>query len=150
MTNAEFTRFSAHSFDSYASTVQRRTHRELEAVRAELGGPATSRSERDLWYVIASEQVDIGYLWVQLSRNGESAFLFDIQLVREKRGHGLGQAAMTRCIQGLRAAGIKSLRLSVFDDNLAARSLYASMGFRIERIQPERASRALALAIDSV
>jgi len=147
MTDSEFSRYAALSFDNHTRRLQQHTPRRLPPIRDQMGGPTTTRSGRDLWSVITSNGDDVGYLWMQISRDGEYAFLFDIHLGEQARGNGLGRAAMRCCLDTLRSHGVRTLRVSVFEDNLPARSLCASLGFQTEHVDTQPAARWLRLAI---
>jgi ribosomal protein S18 acetylase RimI-like enzyme len=61
------------------------------------------------------------------SRRG---FLYHMAVVPSHRGRGLGRALAERCLDALRAAGIRKVHLFVFSDNDPARSFWAHLGFR--------------------
>jgi N-acetylglutamate synthase len=61
------------------------------------------------------------------SRRG---FLYHMAVVPSQRGQGLGRALAERCLEALRAAGIRKVHLFVFSDNETARSFWAHLGFR--------------------
>jgi len=52
------------------------------------------------------------------------------------RGQGMGAGLLHRLIELARQAGIRSLILAVLADNVAARRLYESCGFRLYGVEP--------------
>ena len=73
------------------------------------------------------------------------------------RGQGVGRALLVALIAGARARGYQTLRLGTLDDMLAARQLYASVGFiPIERYRHDELidtrfhELALTSAVDKV
>lgn len=65
-------------------------------------------------------------LW---SRANE-AYLAELYVRPEHRGHGLGRALLTAAIELARARGADYFDLSTSEDDVAARKLYESCGFR--------------------
>ena len=61
-------------------------------------------------------------------RQGE-AWLYDIVVDEERRGRGLGRAAMLALEEEIRSLGFPSVGLNVWGGNEVARSLYRSLGY---------------------
>jgi ribosomal protein S18 acetylase RimI-like enzyme len=61
-------------------------------------------------------------------RQGE-AWLYDIVVDEQKRGRGLGRAAMLALEDEIRSLGFPSVGLNVWGGNEIARSLYRSLGY---------------------
>jgi ribosomal protein S18 acetylase RimI-like enzyme len=73
----------------------------------------------------------VGHLWLRvrtLSTEVE-AFVFDVEVVEEARGRGLGRATMLAAEQAARELDATVVRLNVFGHNTVARRLYASLGY---------------------
>jgi len=56
-------------------------------------------------------------------------YLYEVDVVEEERGHGIGRAALEEVISELDPATVDRLGLNVFDSNTAAVALYESLGF---------------------
>ncbi|MBH0023024.1 N-acetyltransferase [Salinibacterium sp. SWN248] len=59
------------------------------------------------------------------------AYLFDIQVVEERRGSGLGRALLAAVEAAVLDAGVPALELNVFGHNTPAVSLYGSSGYTV-------------------
>ncbi len=57
------------------------------------------------------------------------AYLAELYVTPERRGHGLGRALMESAIELARAHGADYMDLGTGDDDTAARALYESLGF---------------------
>lgn len=78
--------------------------------------------------VIVGAEGELGTLWYSLSDDG--AFLDDLSVNPEHRGHGIGDAALAKVEDEVRACGRPHLDLHVYADNHAAIALYQRRGFR--------------------
>ena len=56
-------------------------------------------------------------------------YLAELYVVPQSRGHGLGRALMQGAIEVARARGADHMDLGTSEDDVAARSLYESLGF---------------------
>ena len=56
-------------------------------------------------------------------------YLAELYVVPERRGEGLGRVLLTAAIEVARDAGSGVIDLSTSEDDIAARGLYAAMGF---------------------
>ena len=56
-------------------------------------------------------------------------YLAELYVIPERRGEGLGRALLAAAIEVARAAGSAVIDLSTSEDDVAARGLYAAMGF---------------------
>jgi ribosomal protein S18 acetylase RimI-like enzyme len=61
-----------------------------------------------------------------------------IDLLPEARGHGEGRALMTSFLQGLHAAGVERVHLSMAPSNTGARAFYDRLGFTEIPMPPDR------------
>jgi ribosomal protein S18 acetylase RimI-like enzyme len=66
-------------------------------------------------------------------REHEYAYVSDLVVLSEHRGHGTGKALLQRAEDYARLEGVKILRINVLAKNKVARALYLSLGFE-ERI----------------
>jgi ribosomal protein S18 acetylase RimI-like enzyme len=81
----------------------------------------------------------VGWLWVKLGPPGPwstSAFLCQMTVARPFRHHGYGRAMLAALEALLAREGIADLRLNVCESNLAAKSLYAAVGYRLAEQYP--------------
>jgi ribosomal protein S18 acetylase RimI-like enzyme len=62
------------------------------------------------------------------------AFLYSVSIDEERRGQGLGRAAMQLFEQEARERGFARVSLNVFGGNERARSLYRSLGYREDSV----------------
>jgi ribosomal protein S18 acetylase RimI-like enzyme len=68
-----------------------------------------------------------------LSRRGARGWVSSVGVVPAWRRQGLARAMMVRLIAAATHLGLEQLTLEVIDRNVAARALYASLGFHVER-----------------
>ena len=82
--------------------------------------------------VIADEAI-VGTLWMgrPFSKDGDTWFIFDIEISKDARGRGYGRAAMEAAEQWTREHGGTRVALNVFGPTLTARSLYDSLGYEV-------------------
>ena len=81
-----------------------------------------------------SSEVDVGYIWIGLKREGGAspgAWVYDIEVYADHRGKGYGRALLLAGEQATRDAGVKTLGLNVFGSNSVARALYESSGYTV-------------------
>ncbi|MBD5779476.1 GNAT family N-acetyltransferase [Pelagicoccus sp. NFK12] len=72
----------------------------------------------------------VGYIWIsQFYPDRKKCFLSYLHVKLDFRRRGFGKAAMEMIDDYLKRSGITEMTLNVFSDNLAARSLYSSLGF---------------------
>jgi ribosomal protein S18 acetylase RimI-like enzyme len=142
MTPADFVPWSRHSVRGFAAqqvAAGLAAEREASAFAAEVfaatlpDGLATP-SHR-LWTVHADGDLPVGSLWLQArpGPDGVVAYLFEVEIVPEARGRGLGRAAMLAVEAEARALGATALRLNVFGHNTPAMALYDALGYAVER-----------------
>ncbi|MFJ6835225.1 GNAT family N-acetyltransferase [Streptomyces sp. NPDC091209] len=87
-------------------------------------GPDTA----DMWLsVLEHEGVPVGELW--LGRRGGHAFVYDVGVRAEQRGHGHGRTLMRLAEAQATAAGLNRIALNVFAGNTPAERLYESLGY---------------------
>lgn len=81
----------------------------------------------DRRYFVADDGSVRGYAGVL--RGGSDADLTTIAVRRAEHGRGLGRALLSAVLEICREWSVQSLFLEVAPDNIAARSLYTTMGF---------------------
>jgi ribosomal protein S18 acetylase RimI-like enzyme len=141
MTADEFDAWRQHSITEYAKEhVAAGNYPEDEAAarsRAEFdellpGGLAT-----DGMVFLQARDDDgspVGILWLSLTHPRgapDTAFIFDIEVLPERRGQGYGRAVLAAAEDEVRRRGIGALGLNVFGDNPAAIALYTSAGYHV-------------------
>jgi ribosomal protein S18 acetylase RimI-like enzyme len=78
----------------------------------------------------------VGVAWVALHREGcEGAWIYDIEVAREHRGHGYGHALLRATEREVEKHGGTSIGLNVFGDNVVARRLYEAAGYDTISVQ---------------
>ena len=139
MTDAEYDRWREHSVESFAADVARTTGRPLEATRIRAraqfeGWMPAGRATAGMWLLtIRDERGEaVGTMWFGPHPDRPTAaFLYDIEIVEDRRGSGLGRAAMVEMERLVAAAGFGEIGLNVFGFNTGAQRLYASLGYRV-------------------
>ncbi|MCF3124812.1 GNAT family N-acetyltransferase [Streptomyces arenae] len=82
----------------------------------------------DTWLsVLTAGGTRVGTLWVALE--GESGFVYRVEVGEEHRGHGHGRSLMRVAEELTRAAGRHRIGLNVFAGNTPAHRLYESLGY---------------------
>lgn len=98
------------------------------------GAPSTENAVFDL--VDDTDDV-VGYLWIGHDNSGDNTswWVWDVLVESEHRGKGYGKAAMQLAEDHARAAGARTLGLSVFGFNAAARGLYEAAGYETTSVK---------------
>ena len=78
-----------------------------------------------------------GIVWVCL-RWPAQAWVYDVEVDPDRRGRGLGAAAMVHAARWTRSRGVAWLGLNVFGPNAHARSLYERLGYVLEEEHLDR------------
>jgi len=91
--------------------------------------------------VVDDDGSTVGYLWVGRDNSGEASswWIWDILVESEQRGKGLGRATMKLAEEYARSQGARTLGLSVFGFNDAARGLYESLGYETTTVKMRKA-----------
>jgi L-amino acid N-acyltransferase YncA len=76
------------------------------------------------------------YLRFQREARRHVAEVRSVYVSKSARGQGIGARLLQRLIGEAKVAGIETLILSVLEDNLPARRLYESCGFRLHGTEP--------------
>lgn len=82
----------------------------------------------------------VGTLWfgVRGAEDNRKAFIYDIVLDPEMRGHGLGKKAMELLEEKVKSLGLKHIGLHVFGHNTIAINLYEKLGYKITNLNMEK------------
>ncbi len=106
-----------------------------EEVHARLLPDGQPRHQDRLLTVLV-DGVPGGLLWLgPLEDEPGVWWVWQIEVDETLRGRGVGRAAMKEAAEVVRAGGGHSLGLDVFGENVAARRLYDSLGFRTTKLQ---------------
>jgi ribosomal protein S18 acetylase RimI-like enzyme len=91
-----------------------------------------------LWTIRDEAGTDAGILWVGTERRPGHAFIYDIEIADDRRGQGLGTAAMLALEEWARANEIDTIGLHVFGHNTGAWQLYKRLGYLETNVQMEK------------
>lgn len=84
------------------------------------------------------EGENIGHIWLGEVRDtytgARRGYIYDLFVAPTWRGKGLGRALLSEAERRCRERGLKELGLTVSVTNKAARRLYESAGFTVERL----------------
>ncbi|MFD4635125.1 GNAT family N-acetyltransferase [Streptomyces sp. NPDC058284] len=132
MTDAEYERWLTRTKERHARAWMDRGVPEAEAyaesdadhARKLPRGPATPDVRLS---VLTHHGDEVGTLWLSVA-DGE-AYVYDVEVGAEHRGHGHGRSLMLVAQEQARAAGRDRMALNVFADNAPALRLYESLGY---------------------
>jgi GNAT superfamily N-acetyltransferase len=97
---------------------------------------------QDGYYVVLRGRDPLGLSMLRGFDEGYEVPSFGIFIDHASQGRGIGRRLTAWTIDRARLRGCEAVRLSVYADNVAARGLYASLGFREHEWQSiERAGR---------
>lgn len=85
--------------------------------------------ENYLYYLITNDNINIGYLGIELSKN--SLIISKLYLLKSCRGIGAGTVAMSFVDQLARDFNISEIELTVHKENKSAIQFYTKRGFII-------------------
>ena len=142
MTEAEYETYVPHATETYALDLARNNlvseeegwARSRRSFDTELPDGIHTADQR----LFIAEDVEgrlVGYLWLARKPETDTLFIYDIEVVAERRGEGFGRSLMEHVEVEGRAMGLGRIELNVHADNEVARSLYESAGFREMRRQ---------------
>lgn len=82
---------------------------------------------------VIDDEAVVGTLWMgrPFSGDGDTWYIFDIEIAKDARGRGLGRSTMEAAEEWTRERGGTRVALNVFGPNLIARSLYDSLGYEV-------------------
>jgi GNAT superfamily N-acetyltransferase len=139
MTPEEFEVYLAWVVDDYADELERNGRAYGEAARARSVQSFAELLPRGLdtpeHVVLVAEAADdghrVGHIWFAPSDEvPERAWIYDVTVEESERGKGYGRALMRAFELRAREHGFVQAGLNVFGDNLVARTLYESLGYR--------------------
>ncbi|WP_380160797.1 GNAT family N-acetyltransferase [Kineococcus sp. R86509] len=96
--------------------------------------PQGSDTPRMLFLCAVVAGTPVGRVWIGLDHprgTADCAFLFDIELLDEHRGRGLGRELLLAAEEVVRQRGTAALELNVFGANTRAVRLYRSAGYTV-------------------
>jgi ribosomal protein S18 acetylase RimI-like enzyme len=129
----EFREIALFSFENYFQETVHSIGESISDLRDKLGGPPTDPSSNDIWYGIKYGDKRIGFIWVELRPETESAFGYDINIDPEYRLQGIGRLAMNQCGIELKKRGLQFIEICVYEHNEIAKGLYKSLGFVVSK-----------------
>ena len=139
MSTEQFEQWQGRSIRSYADDLAKATGWPLEVslkkARKQFAELLPSGMDTDrTWvrHIVDETGAEVGALWVgPNSERAGVAFVYDIEIVHERRGLGFGRAAMIAVESMVKEAGETEIGLNVFGFNEPARRLYDSLGYRV-------------------
>lgn len=148
MDTIELRNMSEDEFDSYFQDKLKRYTEVLAENVHELGeAPAVQAGKQlnnllpqgrltanhHLFTIQKGEQL-AGYVWLKIEVDKKSAFLYEIYMLEEYRGKGMGTKVMKQIEDLIQEKGVSYFKLHVFGSNTGARKLYEELGFEIAGI----------------
>ncbi|MER5309717.1 GNAT family N-acetyltransferase [Streptomyces sp. NPDC002773] len=138
MTEAEYAGWQTRAKEGFAqSWIDRGVPEEQARAKAETSHrtllPDGLATPGTAIHVVVRDGRPAGHLWtgrIELEPGRWAAFVYDIEVDEEQRGHGYGRALMLLAERVAREAGETLLGLHVFAGNTPAIGLYESLGFR--------------------
>ena len=139
MSTEQFEQWQGRSICSYADDLAKATGWPLEVslnkARKQFAELLPSGMDTDRTWVrliVDEAGVEVGALWVGPNpERAGVAFVYDIEIMQERRGLGFGRAAMIAVQSLVKEAGETEIGLNVFGFNEPARRLYDSLGYRV-------------------
>lgn len=136
----EFNDYFENKLKRYANAIEKEItqneHDAMEKAKIQMNKflPKGLETPNHFIFNIHQGENTIGYLWINLVKENQSAFLYDIYIKVEYRGNGLGREAISKAEVWLRQFNIRNFNLHVFGSNNLARNLYEKIGFKITNI----------------
>jgi GNAT superfamily N-acetyltransferase len=95
---------------------------------------AEARQHGRLWIALTEERQPVGFIVVV--REGDTAFIVEVDVLPEHQGRGLGRALIQRVVHWGREEGLPRVTLTTFSDVPWNAPFYERLGFRrIDRSQ---------------
>ena len=92
-----------------------------------------STKDNYTYNIIDDAGKEVGYIWYTIRNDGKNhkAFICDILVRKEFRGHGFGRRALVDLEEQVKSMGLNKIGLHVFAVNTVAVGLYKSMGYEV-------------------
>lgn len=108
-----------------------------------------NRTGRDEYFAVSEAGEILGYGMLRGWDEGYEVPAFGVCVRCDQRGRGLGNLLLGFAIERARAAGAPSMMLKVFEDNVAARTLYERSGFTFSERTPDGSQLVGRLRLES-
>ncbi len=149
MSASEFQRYLRPAIEGYARLHQRAgkltAKRALTIAKRDYAQllPKGLGSPRQFLYSILNNGKPIGSLWFELKRKDgkKRAFIFDFKVDPSHRGKGFGRKALQALEREAKRLGAQVVGLHVFGQNLRARALYETSGYRYTSMHMSKSLR---------
>jgi ribosomal protein S18 acetylase RimI-like enzyme len=139
MSAEQFEQWQDRSIRSYADDLARAKGQPPEAAlkraRAQFAAllpDGMSTNKTWIRLIVDDAGAQVGDLWLGAdSERADVAYVYDIEIMQERRGQGFGRAAMIAIETLVKEAGGTEIALNVFGFNEPARRLYDSLGYGV-------------------
>ena len=83
------------------------------------------------FWTVRGDGTEVGHLWLRVRELSDEVegYVYDVELVPEARGRGLGRRTMVAAEHAARDLGATVMRLNVFGHNAPAMRLYDALGY---------------------
>jgi ribosomal protein S18 acetylase RimI-like enzyme len=146
----EVARYLPHLTETYAAELTEHLFLDADAAAARAEQSATAAfpggvagAGHWLYAIEDGEGTRVGVLWLGEPFGGDAdadaLWVYDIEIVPDHRGRGLGRDTMLLAEAEARRLGRRRIKLNVFARNAVARALYRSLGFEEMAIQMSKA-----------
>lgn len=136
----EFDDYYNHKVHRYAKALQENmlvTEKEaLEKAKIHMNRflPQSFHTPDHFIFNLIKEENKIGFIWLYVLKEKNSAYLYDIFIQEQYRGNGLGKDAIKVVENWLNQFNIVHFDLHVFGNNKNALRLYEKLGFEVTSI----------------
>ncbi len=142
LTKKEFDKYVVHSVSNYEKELIKMGHTESQAKQESKATfdrilPKGMDTEGHIFNYAYDNEELIGFIWYGF-RGKDNAFIYDFEIVEEKRRQGYGRKVMLACEQEAKEKGAKVMGLHVFGHNKGARALYESLNYYPTSIQMKK------------
>ena len=113
---------------------------------------AALSADADLLLVAEGNAQLAGLVWGRFDADSNAAFVYQMWVAPELRGHGVGRALLQKVIDWAKGQGASTITLGITQDNGPAYRLYESAGFQpvgeSEPLRPKSTLRAQTMRLD--